>query len=104
MVRTFRIPESVICLIVLRPQQPEHFDFLESGLGSVVASSGDNESIEVGDIGFEGMSRAHPLAGWWTWQPHHDAQKIEPELAGRQIILKEIDTAPELSRPLQNPW
>lgn len=31
-----------------------------------------------------------------TWQPYHDAQKVEPELAGRQIILEEIDTAPEL--------
>jgi CRP-like cAMP-binding protein len=35
--------------------------FLESGLGSIVASSADNESTEVGHIGREGVSGTHLL-------------------------------------------
>jgi len=35
--------------------------FLERGLASVVASSLDNESIEVGHVGYEGMAGAHVL-------------------------------------------
>jgi CRP-like cAMP-binding protein len=35
--------------------------FLESGLGSVVATSSDDEIVEVGHIGYEGMSGAHLL-------------------------------------------
>lgn len=42
-------------------EPPQHIYFLESGLASVVASSDDNESIEVGHIGFEGMSAGHML-------------------------------------------
>jgi CRP-like cAMP-binding protein len=33
--------------------------FLESGLGSLVANSSDNESVEAGHIGYEGMAGAH---------------------------------------------
>ncbi len=39
------------------------FVFLESGLGSVVASSNDNESVEVGHVGPEGVSGAHLFLG-----------------------------------------
>jgi CRP-like cAMP-binding protein len=35
--------------------------FLEGGLGSVVASNSDDESVEVGHIGYEGMSGYHLL-------------------------------------------
>ncbi|ACS60555.1 Crp/Fnr family transcriptional regulator [Rhizobium leguminosarum] len=35
--------------------------FLERGLGSVVATSSDDEIVEVGHIGYEGMSGAHAL-------------------------------------------
>ncbi|MBY3122325.1 Crp/Fnr family transcriptional regulator [Rhizobium leguminosarum] len=33
--------------------------FLESGLGSVVAANADDEAVEVGHIGYEGMAGAH---------------------------------------------
>jgi CRP-like cAMP-binding protein len=33
--------------------------FLEAGLGSVVASNSDDESVEVGHIGYEGMAGYH---------------------------------------------
>nr|WP_281517769.1 Crp/Fnr family transcriptional regulator [Ferranicluibacter rubi] len=35
--------------------------FLERGLGSIVATSSDDETVEVGHIGYEGMSGAHVL-------------------------------------------
>jgi CRP-like cAMP-binding protein len=35
--------------------------FLERGLGSVVATSSDDEIVEVGHIGYEGMSGVHVL-------------------------------------------
>jgi CRP-like cAMP-binding protein len=38
---------------------PEHIYFLESGLASVVATSSDDEAIEVGHIGREGASGMH---------------------------------------------
>jgi CRP-like cAMP-binding protein len=41
-----------------------HVHFLESGLGSMVASGlGDDEHIEVGHIGWEGISGAHLVLG-----------------------------------------
>jgi CRP-like cAMP-binding protein len=51
----------VRCVLVEANERPDHIYFLESGLGSVVASSDDQESVEVGHIGFEGMSGAHLL-------------------------------------------
>jgi len=35
--------------------------FPEGGLGSIVATSSDDETVEVGHIGYEGMSGAHVL-------------------------------------------
>ncbi|MEI1252188.1 Crp/Fnr family transcriptional regulator [Rhizobium aouanii] len=35
--------------------------FIERGLGSIVASSSDGKTVEVGHLGFEGMSGAHLL-------------------------------------------
>jgi CRP-like cAMP-binding protein len=35
--------------------------FLERGLGSLVATSSDDETVEVGHIGYEGMAGAHVL-------------------------------------------
>ncbi|MDI6028682.1 Crp/Fnr family transcriptional regulator [Corticibacterium sp. UT-5YL-CI-8] len=35
--------------------------FLESGLASIVATNSENEAVEVGHIGYEGMSGAHIL-------------------------------------------
>jgi CRP-like cAMP-binding protein len=40
---------------------PTHVYFIESGLASLVATSTDNESIEIGHIGREGMSGTHLL-------------------------------------------
>jgi CRP-like cAMP-binding protein len=42
-------------------KQPEHVYFITSGLASVVMSNHEHESIEVGHIGFEGMTGAHML-------------------------------------------
>jgi CRP-like cAMP-binding protein len=39
----------------------EHVYFLERGLGSLVATSSDDEIVEVGHIGYEGMAGAHLL-------------------------------------------
>jgi CRP-like cAMP-binding protein len=35
--------------------------FVESGLGSVVATTSDDEAIEIGHVGFEGMTGAHSV-------------------------------------------
>lgn len=48
-------------VLVEAHERPAHVYFIESGLGSVVASSDDDESIEVGHIGLEGMSAMHLL-------------------------------------------
>ncbi|MBY5734673.1 Crp/Fnr family transcriptional regulator [Rhizobium leguminosarum] len=40
---------------------PDHIHFLESGLGSVVATSSDEEAIEVGHLGREGASGMHVM-------------------------------------------
>lgn len=40
---------------------PNHIHFLEAGLGSVVATSSDDEAIEVGHLGREGASGMHVM-------------------------------------------
>ena len=43
--------------VLVEPNQPiEHVHFMEDGLASVVAISLDNERLEVGHIGREGMT------------------------------------------------
>jgi len=51
--------------VLVEPNEPtENVYFLESGLGSVVANAPDsNKRIEIGHIGFEGMSGIHCLLG-----------------------------------------
>ncbi|MBB3965389.1 Crp/Fnr family transcriptional regulator [Rhizobium metallidurans] len=44
-------------------ERPLHAYFIESGLASMIAMSTDGESVEVGHIGFEGMSAAHIVLG-----------------------------------------
>ncbi|MBY3044222.1 Crp/Fnr family transcriptional regulator [Rhizobium leguminosarum] len=39
----------------------EHVVFVESGLASVIAQSTDNEAVEVGHVGFEGMTGTHVI-------------------------------------------
>jgi CRP-like cAMP-binding protein len=47
---------------VIAPDVPsEAAYFLESGLASVVATNADDESVEVGHVGYEGMAGAHVL-------------------------------------------
>jgi CRP-like cAMP-binding protein len=46
----------------VEPNEPTlHVCFIETGLGSVVASSGDDATIEVGHVGREGISGFHVL-------------------------------------------
>lgn len=42
---------------------PQHIHFLESGLGSMVMTSSDDEAIEVGHIGREGATGMHVMFG-----------------------------------------
>jgi CRP-like cAMP-binding protein len=45
---------------LVTPGEPsERVYFLEGGLGSIVATSSDDEIVEIGHIGYEGMSGAH---------------------------------------------
>lgn len=45
---------------LIAPDVPTtHVWFIESGLGSVVATSSDDEAVEVGHVGFEGMAGTH---------------------------------------------
>lgn len=48
--------------VLVEPDLPTNrFFFLESGLGSIVSAASDGERIEVGHIGYEGMSGVHLL-------------------------------------------
>jgi CRP-like cAMP-binding protein len=49
--------------LVHQDQPTNEVCFIERGLGSVVASSTDDETIEVGHVGREGMTGAHVLLG-----------------------------------------
>ncbi|MBU1314790.1 MAG: Crp/Fnr family transcriptional regulator [Alphaproteobacteria bacterium] len=47
---------------LITPNVPTHLVyFLERGLGSLVATNSDDEAVEVGHIGFEGMTGSHLL-------------------------------------------
>ncbi|MDM9625577.1 Crp/Fnr family transcriptional regulator [Rhizobium sp. S152] len=46
-------------VLVQSDERPSHAYFIENGLASMIALSPDGESVEVGHIGFEGMSAAH---------------------------------------------
>ncbi len=49
-------------VLVQSGERPSHAYFIESGLASMIAFSPDGgESVEVGHIGFEGMSAAHTV-------------------------------------------
>ncbi|MDF0699328.1 Crp/Fnr family transcriptional regulator [Rhizobium sp. MC63] len=46
--------------VLVEADQPhEHVCFLEDGLASMVAVNGEDEAVEVGHIGYEGMAGAH---------------------------------------------
>ncbi|OWV82217.1 CarD family transcriptional regulator [Rhizobium sp. R634] len=46
-------------VLVEADQVNEHVCFIESGLASMVASNGEDESVEVGHIGYEGITGSH---------------------------------------------
>ncbi|PDT14167.1 CarD family transcriptional regulator [Rhizobium sp. J15] len=46
-------------VLVEANQSNEHVCFIENGLASMVASNSEDEAVEVGHIGYEGMSGAH---------------------------------------------
>jgi CRP-like cAMP-binding protein len=46
-------------MLVVAGEETKHVTFIESGLGSIVASTPGGEEIEVGHIGREGMSGSH---------------------------------------------
>lgn len=50
-------------VLVETNERPVNAYFIESGLASMIALSADGESVEVGHIGFEGMSAAHTVLG-----------------------------------------
>ncbi|MBY3088372.1 Crp/Fnr family transcriptional regulator [Rhizobium laguerreae] len=55
-----QVVELPVKFELIAPDVPsETAYFLESGLGSVVASNSDDEAVEVGHIGYEGMAGAH---------------------------------------------
>jgi CRP-like cAMP-binding protein len=56
-----RVDLPIRFVLVSPRERPQYVYFIESGLGSVVVSSNDGEHIEVGHIGFEGMSGVHLL-------------------------------------------
>jgi CRP-like cAMP-binding protein len=69
--------------------------FLEAGLGSVVASNTDDESVEVGHIGHEGMSGYHLLL-----KVEQTPNRTFMQVAGRAIkvptaaLLAVVDEVP----------
>ena len=50
-------------LVQLRIVPTTHVCFLESGLASVVATSSDDEMVEVGHVGREGVTEFHVFLG-----------------------------------------
>ncbi|MBY3273736.1 Crp/Fnr family transcriptional regulator [Rhizobium laguerreae] len=57
---TMQSVELPVKFELIAPDVPsETAYFLESGLGSVVAANADDEAVEVGHIGYEGMAGAH---------------------------------------------
>ncbi|RUM22264.1 Crp/Fnr family transcriptional regulator [Rhizobium vallis] len=58
-VRTIELPVKHVLVEADRPNG--HVCFIEDGLASMVAANGDNEAVEAGHIGHEGMAGLHVL-------------------------------------------
>lgn len=56
-----RVDLPLRCVLVDDGVAPSHIHFLEEGLASVVATSSDEEAIEVGHIGREGAAGMHVM-------------------------------------------
>jgi CRP-like cAMP-binding protein len=69
-----------------------HVCFIESGLASVVASNKENEDIELGHIGREGMSGTHVLLKTLV-TPNRTFMQVAG--SGIQVPIEALDTALE---------
>jgi CRP-like cAMP-binding protein len=66
--------------------------FIESGLGSTVATSPDNEEIEVGHVGFEGMAGSHVIL-----QVDRTMTRTFMQVAGHGIMVPASELASMLA-------
>ncbi|MBB2823026.1 UNVERIFIED_ORG: CRP-like cAMP-binding protein [Rhizobium esperanzae] len=57
--QTIQLPLKYV--LVEADQPNDHVCFVEDGLASMVASNAEDEAVEVGHIGYEGMAGAHIL-------------------------------------------
>ena len=85
--------------MLVEPNQPiEHVYFLEAGLASVVAISPDNERLEVGHIGREGMT-GEPILLTVDHTPHQTF--IQVAGSGLRMPADELSAAMEASPSLK---
>jgi CRP-like cAMP-binding protein len=82
--------------VLVEPDQPTaSIWFLESGLASIVATTYDDESIEVGHIGFEGLCGTHRILRLET-TPNRTFMQIDGSAISVPVALVHqiIDTHP----------
>lgn len=87
---------------LVAPDLPiEYVNFLESGLASVVATNSDDESVEVGHVGFEGMSGTHLVLGVET-TPNKTFMQAEGSaiVIPAPTLLSVIEQLPEAKKIL----
>lgn len=82
----------------LRGRQIEHVYFLDSGLASMVVSSGSNHSVEVGIVGNEGMTGLAVLLE--NGRPWHETF-IQTAGTGWRVPSEHLRLAMEKSRTLR---
>jgi CRP-like cAMP-binding protein len=63
-----------------------HIVFVESGLASVVAESSDAETVEVGHVGYEGMTGAH-IVLMTDRTPNRTFMMCDDRIEGRNLSL-----------------
>jgi CRP-like cAMP-binding protein len=85
--------------VLVEPNQPiEHVHFMEDGLASVVAISPDNERLEVGHIGREGMT-GEPVILLIDQTPHQTF--IQVAGSGLRMRAEDLAAAMEASPSLK---
>jgi CRP-like cAMP-binding protein len=72
--------------VVLSDVPTTHVIFIESGLASVVATSSDDEAVEVGHVGLEGVAGAHVVL-----QTDRTPNKTFMQVAGDGIRVPVVD-------------
>ena len=89
----------IVKQVLVEPNQPiEHVHFMEDGLASVVAISLDNERLEVGHIGREGMT-GEPILLTVDHTPHQTF--IQVAGAGLRMRADDLLAAMEASPSLK---